>query len=81
MKDTILLSNCWERLPNNLGYISTFIHYNRNTNEVVRLSYSYHPEFACSSSKSKHFNSHEELMSFLEDKSQLLSLVDDEQLN
>jgi len=41
MKAEILASECCEKLPDNKGYLSTFIKFNRVTNEVIYISYHY----------------------------------------
>lgn len=63
MKTTILMSNCWEILPNNKGYIHTHLDFNRETNEIESLRYVYSKTL--SSDNVKRFTSYEELQSFI----------------
>lgn len=62
MENIILCSNCWEILPDNKGYISTHVRYNReeNTSEV---SYNYFKTFGGSTCKP--FTSYLELKKFI----------------
>jgi len=41
METTIVASECFEKLPDGKGYLSTFIKFNRKTNEVLYISYHY----------------------------------------
>lgn len=40
MENTILLSNCWEKVEK--GYISTFATLDRTTHELISVSYHWH---------------------------------------
>ena len=64
MKDIILISKCWEKAE--IGYISTFVEFNRATNAVLSVSYNWYEDFS-TDSKSKSFNSFESLNTFIDE--------------
>jgi hypothetical protein len=65
MKDVILLSKCFEILPDSRGYISTFVYFNRTTNSIDSVSYHYSPKLYCKPSEEVIFDSYQELQEWL----------------
>lgn len=62
----ISISKCWESLPNNLGEISTFVNYNRLTNEILSVSYHYSHTFGCNTNHTLRFSNYNDLMCVIE---------------
>lgn len=61
MENVILIANCWEKVE--IGYVSTHVKMDRNTNEVLSVTYHWHESF--STNNTKVFNSFESLHTFL----------------
>ena len=69
MKQESSLSKCWEIVTdsngNKIGYVSTFIHINRQSKEISQLSFHYHPDMFCNAKDVKIFYTWEALQDHL----------------
>lgn len=65
LKTVILLSNTFEPLSNNKGYLSTFVYLDRTINKIVNISYTYSPRFNCKESETIKFDNFEAVENYL----------------
>lgn len=66
LEPIISVSKTYEHLYNNKGYLSTFVRINRETQEVIEISYYYHPSFNCPENQVMRFESYQTLKQYLE---------------
>ena len=75
MENIILISKCWEKVE--IGYVSTFVKLNRDTNELLSVSYHWHENFSVNN-KDKVFDSFESLNTFI---NELVDAKNESELN
>ena len=75
MEEIITIAECWEKVE--IGYVSTFVEFNRVTNEVLSVNYHWHEEFSIHS-KFKVFDSFESLNTFI---NELVDAKNESELN
>mgnify|MGYP001164221616 FL=1 len=74
MENIITLSKCWEKVE--IGYVSTHIRINRDTNEVLSVTYCWNERFSIDNTK--FFYSFEDLKTFI---NELVDAKNESELN